>query len=89
MWMIKDSEGVSMMSMNSEGVSMISRNRLIDYEQRGCEHDEFEQCEWLWTVRVWAWYAWSMWMIMNIEGVSIMSMKSVIDYEQWGCEHDE
>jgi hypothetical protein len=33
--MIKDSEGVSMMSMNSEGVSMMSRNSVNNYEQWG------------------------------------------------------
>jgi hypothetical protein len=44
--MIKNIEGVSMMSMSIEGLRIMSLNSVSDYEHWGCEHDEFEQCEW-------------------------------------------
>jgi hypothetical protein len=36
-------------------LSIYSMNSLNDYEQCSSEHSEYDQCEWLWTMRVWAW----------------------------------
>ncbi len=31
--------------MNIEGMSIVGMNSVNDYEQWGCEHDKYEQCE--------------------------------------------